>query len=90
MTAAVLSLQRAADWVEVLVEPVELDPLVVEALVWPVEVDFVACPVGTGPASWAPLLLHPAATAMRTRAAVRVLVMRSIVRRARNPSGPRR
>lgn len=62
--------------------------VVVPGLVAADALDVVA--VGTGPASWAPLVLHPART--RTIAMAKLvrsaLVMRSIVRSACNASWP--
>lgn len=94
-TLAVFWLQSGVDEPELeLVEPVE-DEADVEAVPPPVEVDsWEPGPVGTGPASLAPLPPHPAATATaattRMVKANEVLVMASIVRLVRNSSSLRR
>lgn len=84
-TVAVLSRQRGVLDFDVLVDSPETD-------VEPVEVDCGGpCPVGTGPASFAPLPPHPPATRTTVVAAARrVLVMRPIVRAVRNPVRPPR
>jgi hypothetical protein len=88
LTAAVRSAQSGGAGVDETVEVVWF--VVVDCVSWPVEVEgWDPCPLGTGPASWAPPLLHPAARAVTAMAAKRSLVMGSIVRWRRNPLGPR-
>ena len=88
LIAASRSEHRGVEEVVAVPEPLTEDG-VVDADAWPPADDgFVPVPVGTGPASWAPPELQPAAKAMSTAVTTRILVMgglsgRRVTRRGR-------
>jgi hypothetical protein len=72
LTAAVLPSQRAIADADALVDVLGVEGVVVGVVAWAVE---EAGPVGTVPASWAPLL-QPPITKASARVEIRALIMR--------------